>query len=271
MLLAGEIELWRSFVDSGFLGATDPSGELVATEVVTNMLVNENNWTWERHDPPSGRTYVWFSPQVARLQFQMVCELRKEDTSQTRAALRRWFPPPNATLEWWLRVASTEMCDDFFGSGQLHCCLLAAALHGRLGQWTVAAQLAEKVAATCFAPINRIEALRMLSKALQQAGGAGATAAAAEALQQAAEIAAKAQYVAAEAVVARDRLRLFRGTSDETGALQALTELQERVQRMVAEPEELETLLGAEEVKAVKSLRRPSEALSRRVMGKELL
>ena len=104
-----------------------------------------------------------------QLQFEMAAALREEDSEASRAALRSWFPPAHASVEWFVHHAKySAVISEYNVAGQFHPALLAAALHGRLGEWETTAALAEGVAAVSNVPLNKVEAWRILAGARQR-------------------------------------------------------------------------------------------------------
>ena len=68
------------------------------------------------------------------------------------------------------------------------------------------------------------------------------------ALERAHEQATGTRYVTLEAIVQRDLLRHFRSTGEAELAAKAALAMRDAVERMQATPEELETMLGKEEI-----------------------
>ena len=152
------------------------------------------------------------------------------------AALGEWLPPPAELL----RIARHESWWKMYLSGAAHPALLCASLHGRLGAWEAAAEVAEGVLElTPFNRLVRVEALRLLARCH---GAAGERAAACEALERAVGEAQRAGYVWMELVVLLDLLeRVEAGGS-------AADDVRARLRRcsgaMRATPAELATVVG---------------------------
>ena len=156
-------ELQREFLDNSVAGA------FLVDDAIHNSLrqawEGTGSWGWKSEDGHhccgTMSTFLLILRAFTAL-LEGGADEGGDDSSHSRGALRQWLPSASELL----RIAEHECMWNSQGAG-VHPALLCATLHGeRLGQWQLAAEVAEGVLRIeAFNSLLRVECHRLLGRA----------------------------------------------------------------------------------------------------------